>query len=92
MGRTGSAACSRLEWSDHPVTRQEALDLLSAALDHNGYTLVREGRILKIYTKAEGEKEAIPVRMGRDADQSRECLFSMPGTPTRQRCKEFCRA
>ncbi len=51
-------------WSNQPVTREEALDLLNSALDKNGYTAVRNGRTLTIWTKDEAKKRDLPVKSG----------------------------
>jgi general secretion pathway protein D len=55
-------------WSDQPVTEDEALALLNSALDRNGYTAVRDGRILSIYTKEQAQKEDLPVHIGDKPD------------------------
>lgn len=51
-------------WSNQPVAREEALDLLNSALDKNGYTAVRNGRTLTIWTKDEAKKRDLPVKSG----------------------------
>ena len=51
-------------WSNQPVTRDEALDLLNSALDKNGYTAVRKGRTLTIWGKDEAKKQDLPVKSG----------------------------
>ena len=35
-------------WSDQPVTRDEAVDLLNSVLNKNGYAAIRDGRKLTI--------------------------------------------
>lgn len=51
-------------WSNQPVTREEALDLLNSALDSNGYTAVRKGRTLTILSKDAAKKHDLPVKSG----------------------------
>lgn len=51
-------------WSNQPVTREEALDLLNSALDKNGYTAVRRGRTLTIWTKEDAKRQDLPVKSG----------------------------
>jgi general secretion pathway protein D len=64
-------------WSDQPVSRDEAFTLLSSALDHNGYTALRQGHILTIYSKDEAKKRDLPVKNGsnpRDIPKSAEMV------------------
>ncbi len=49
-----------------PVTKEEALDILSSALNKNGYAAIRTGRKLKIVSKTEAVRGNIPVRSGND--------------------------
>ncbi len=42
-------------WSDSPLTKDEALDLLEHVLDDNGYTVVRDGKILTIMSKIDAK-------------------------------------
>lgn len=51
-------------WSNQPVTKEEALELLNSALDKNGYTAVRNGRTLTIWTKDEAKRRDLPVKSG----------------------------
>ncbi len=50
--------------SYQPVSKDEALDLLTSELDRNGYTAIRKGRVLKIINKDEAKTQGIPVRLG----------------------------
>ena len=47
-------------WSDNPLTKDEALDLLEHVLDDNGYTVVRDGKILTIMSKIDA-KHTSPI-------------------------------
>ncbi|MGD0537613.1 MAG: secretin N-terminal domain-containing protein [Verrucomicrobiota bacterium] len=53
-------------WSKEPVTKDEVVDLLNSALSRNGYSLIRNGRILTIFArdtvKSQGD---LPVRSNR---------------------------
>ena len=55
--------------SKQPVTSDEAVSLLNTVLKKNGYTAVRQGRVLKIMEFSKARKSAIPVRSGRDPEQ-----------------------
>lgn len=49
-------------WSNQPVTKDEALDLLASALDQNGYALVQNDRTLTIWPKSDARVKDIPVK------------------------------
>lgn len=51
-------------WSNDPLTRDEAVDVLSRVLSKNGFALLRDGRTLTVVTKEEARKRDIPVRSG----------------------------
>lgn len=53
-------------WSTHPVTRDEAFQLLNSVLNKNGYAVIREdeGRILRIVTHDTAIHMGIPVTVG----------------------------
>lgn len=55
-------------WSDQPVTRDEAVDLLNSVLNKNGYAAIRDGRKLTIVDKNDAKTRNIPVRTGNDPD------------------------
>ena len=55
-------------WSDNPLTKEEALDLLEHVLDDNGYTVLRDGKILTIISKTEAVKSNLPVKMFSSVD------------------------
>ncbi|HXR49137.1 MAG TPA: secretin N-terminal domain-containing protein [Candidatus Limnocylindrales bacterium] len=55
-------------WSDQPVTRDEAVDLLNSVLNKNGYAAIRDGRKLTILDKNDAKTRNIPVKTGNDPD------------------------
>jgi general secretion pathway protein D len=55
--------------SSHPMTKDEAVDLLNAVLGRNGYAAIRSGRTLTIVNKDEAKTKDIPVVYGSDPDQ-----------------------
>jgi type II secretory pathway component GspD/PulD (secretin) len=52
--------------STHPVTKDEAVNLLNAELNRNGYAAIRNGRILTIVNKNDAKTRNIPVKIGND--------------------------
>jgi type II secretory pathway component GspD/PulD (secretin) len=52
-------------WSQQPVSQEEALRLVTSALDASGYTAVRNGRTLTVYRKDDAKKRDLPVKVGR---------------------------
>ena len=52
--------------SSHPMTRDEAVDLLNAVLNKNGYAAIRDGRTLTIVDKNDAKTRDIPVRTGNE--------------------------
>ncbi|MGH7978669.1 MAG: secretin N-terminal domain-containing protein, partial [Limisphaerales bacterium] len=52
--------------SSHPMTRDEAVDLLNSVLNQNGYAAVRNGRTLTIMDKSAAKNSDIPVHVGDD--------------------------
>ena len=52
--------------SRQPVTASEAVMLLDAVLRANGYTTVRQGRMLKIVAQDRAKKMGVPVHFGAD--------------------------
>ncbi|MGH8022079.1 MAG: secretin N-terminal domain-containing protein [Limisphaerales bacterium] len=50
--------------SSHPMTRDEAVDLLNSVLNQNGYAAVRNGRTLTIMDKSAAKNSDIPVQIG----------------------------
>src|SRR5262249_49178802 len=55
-------------WSNQPVTKEEAVDLLNSVLNKNGLSAIRKGRTLTIINKDEAKTKALPVRSGNDPD------------------------
>lgn len=53
-------------WSDQPISRQEALQLLNLALDKKGYAASVQGRNLVVSSKDDAKKRNIPIRTGND--------------------------
>ncbi len=53
-------------WSDQPVTKDEAVDLLNSVLNKNGYAAIRDGRKLTIVSKNDAKTRDIPVKSGND--------------------------
>lgn len=51
-------------WSDQPLSKDEALDLLNSVLLKNGYAALRRGRTLTIVRRDEAKTRALPVRLG----------------------------
>lgn len=56
-------------WSNQPLTREEAVDVLNSVLKRNGYAAVRNGRILTIVSRDEARKFDIPVKSGSDPEK-----------------------
>jgi type II secretory pathway component GspD/PulD (secretin) len=53
--------------STHPMTKDDAVDLLNTVLNQNNLAAVRDGRTLTIMTKAQALKADIKVVVGNDA-------------------------
>jgi general secretion pathway protein D len=53
-------------WSDRPVTKDEAVDLLNTVLNQNGYAAIRDGRKLTIMSKTDAKTRSIPVKTSND--------------------------
>jgi len=57
-------------WSNQPVTKDEAIDLLNRVLAKEGYAVLRDGRTLTIVTQAEAKRRnETPVQYGWDASK-----------------------
>jgi len=52
--------------SSHPMTRDEAVDLLNEVLNQNGYAAIRDGRTLTILDKNDAKTRDIPVKVSND--------------------------
>lgn len=55
--------------SGQPVTRDEAVDLLSGVLNKNGYAAIRNGRTLTIVDKNDAKTRDIPVKSGNNPEE-----------------------
>ncbi|HEY4249461.1 MAG TPA: secretin N-terminal domain-containing protein [Lacunisphaera sp.] len=55
-------------WSDQPVSRAEALQLLNLALDKNGYAVSVQGRNLIVTSKDDAKKRNIPIHTGNNPE------------------------
>ncbi|MCS7090227.1 MAG: secretin N-terminal domain-containing protein [Verrucomicrobiota bacterium] len=55
-------------WSNQPLTKDEAIEVLNQALARNGYAVLRDGRTLTVVTREEARKRDIPVRRGSDPE------------------------
>jgi Bacterial type II/III secretion system short domain len=53
-------------WSTHPVTKEEAVDLLNSVLNKNGYAAIRNGRKLTIVSRDDAIHGNVPVITGSD--------------------------
>ena len=54
-------------WSNQPLTKDEAVELLNSALNKNGYAALRDGRTLTIVTRDEAKRRGgTPVKSGND--------------------------
>jgi type II secretory pathway component GspD/PulD (secretin) len=51
-------------WSNEPLTRTEALNLLNTVLNKNGYAAIQNGKTLTVVARDEAKKRDIPIRIG----------------------------
>ena len=51
-------------WSNQPLNKEEAVDLLNSVLNKNGYAAIRDGRMLTVVTTEEAKKRNVPVHSG----------------------------
>ncbi len=51
-------------WSNQPLSKEEAVELLNKVLAKNGYAAIQAGRTLTIVSRDEAKKRDIPVRAG----------------------------
>src|SRR5947209_8060873 len=56
-------------WSNQPLTKEEAVNLLNSILNKNGYAALREDRTLTIMSRDEAKKRNIPVQKGGEASE-----------------------
>src|SRR5258706_755202 len=55
-------------WSNQPLTKDEAVDLLNTILNKNDYAAIRKGRVLTIVKRDDAKTRNIPVRKTIDAE------------------------
>lgn len=55
--------------SKQPITVDDAVDLLNTVLAEKNYAAVRNGRILKIVSRKDAQKQDIPVKAGSDPEK-----------------------
>ena len=55
-------------WSNQPLSKDEAVDLLNTILNKNNYAAIRNGRTLTIVNRDEAKKRNVPVKKGADID------------------------
>jgi general secretion pathway protein D len=55
--------------SKQPVSPEEAITLVNAALKVNGFTMVREDRLLRVTAREKAKKGSIPVRFGNKPEE-----------------------
>jgi type II secretory pathway component GspD/PulD (secretin) len=51
-------------WSNQPLTKAEAIDLLNSVLNKNGYAALQNGRTLTIVSKEDAKRRDIPIKIG----------------------------
>src|SRR6267154_1129811 len=56
-------------WSNDPLTREEALNLLDTVLNQNNLAAIRNGRMLTIVNRDEAKTQNIPVNQGSDPEK-----------------------
>lgn len=56
-------------WSNQPLSKDEAVDLLNSVLNKNGYAAIRHGRTLTIVNKDDAKTKDIPVILESDPDK-----------------------
>jgi len=56
-------------WSNAPLGKQDAVDLLNTVLAKNGYAAIRNGRTLRIISREDAKTKDIPVKSGNDPEE-----------------------
>jgi general secretion pathway protein D len=56
-------------WSNQPLSKDEAVELLNSVLNKNGYAAIRHGRTLNIVNKDDAKTKDIPVILESDPDK-----------------------
>jgi hypothetical protein len=55
-------------YSAHPVSKDEAVDLLNSVLNRSGYAVIRNGRTLRVMNRDDAMHSDILVKQGNDPD------------------------
>src|SRR5438874_1228832 len=55
-------------WSNQPLTKDEAVDLLNTILNKNDYSAIRNGRVLTIVKRKDAKTRNIPVKKTIEAE------------------------
>ncbi len=55
-------------WSNQPLTKDEAVDLLNTILSKSGLSAIRNGRTLRIVSQKDAKTKDIPVRSGNKSE------------------------
>src|SRR5436190_1463314 len=53
-------------WSNQPLNKEEAVQLLNTILNQNGYTAIQKGRTLQIVNNKDARMQDLPVHSGND--------------------------
>ncbi|MCX6903755.1 MAG: hypothetical protein NTW03_09820 [Verrucomicrobia bacterium] len=56
-------------WSNQPLNKEEAVDLLNSVLNKNGYAAIRNGRTLTIVPRDAAKTRDIPVKRGNEPSE-----------------------
>ena len=56
-------------WSNDPLTKDEAIDVLNNVLSRSGYAAFRSGRTLQVINKDEMRQRPVPTASGSDPDK-----------------------
>jgi type II secretory pathway component GspD/PulD (secretin) len=56
-------------WSNAPLGKQDAVDLLNTVLAKNGYAAIRNGRTLRIISREDARTKDVPVQSGNDPEE-----------------------
>lgn len=56
-------------WSNQPLTKDEAVQLLNTVLHQNGYAAIRNGRTLSIVSRDVAKTKDLPVKTGKDPEE-----------------------
>jgi hypothetical protein len=56
-------------YSAHPVSKEDAITVLNSALARNGYSIIRNGRILRVMDRSRALTSQLPIIVGADPAQ-----------------------